>query len=261
MKDLKSLAVIGSFGMVGSDLMRYLQPYFDKVVGIDRGNYEEYRGQKFDVVLNANGNSNKIWANKNALEDFEASTVSVYKSLLDFPCKTYVYISSSDVYENHSSEKVTSESNSINPENLSPYGLHKYISEFIVRNISKNYLIFRCSMMLGSKLRKGPIYDILQGPRLYISEKSAFQMITTDEITKIIHSLLSTNITREIFNIGGKGTVLLSEIEKAIKKTINFPKNAKTEIYETNISKLDKIYPLKTSDEYLKDFLKKYIMR
>jgi len=261
MRPPKSLAIIGSRGMVGSDLVLYLKPYFKDIAEIDKENYDKYRGQQFDVVINANGNSNKIWAKENIFGDFEASVISVYKTLFDFPCKIYVYISSADVYENHSNKKFTSESKTINPENLSSYGFHKYLSECIVRNVAKNYLIFRCSMMLGSKLRKGPIYDILHGPHLYVSGKSAFQMITTDEIAKIIHSLLLKNVTGEIFNIGGKNTVLLSEIEKLIKKPINFPKDAKTETYETNVSKLDKIYPLKTSDKYLKDFLKEDILK
>ena len=127
MKNSKSLAVIGSRGMVGSDLVRYLKPHFQEIVEIDRGNYEEYRDQHFDVVVNANGNSNKIWANDNILGDFEASTTSVYKTLLDFPCKTYVYISSSDVYGNHTSEKFTSEGAPINFEKLTPYGFHKFL--------------------------------------------------------------------------------------------------------------------------------------
>lgn len=253
----KSLVIIGSRGMVGSGLTQYLKPYFS-VTGIDRENYNEYRGQTFDILINANGNSNKVWANKNILGDFEASTVSVYKTLFDFPCKTYVYISSSDVYENHATSKTTSEEMIINPENLSPYGFHKYLSECIVKNFTKNYIILRCPMILGTNLKKGPIYDILHNLRLFVSSDSAFQIITTNELAQIIYFLLSSNITNKIFNAGGRGTVLLGKINKYIQRQVTFPKDGETYVYETDVSKLGKIYHLKTSGEYLKDFVKNY---
>lgn len=256
MKRFKNLAIIGSQGMVGSDLLTFLKPYFQSISGIDRENYNKYRGQGFDIVINANGNSNKVWANDNILADFMASTTSTYQTLFDFPCKTYVYISSSDVYPDHTSKKATSESKTIEVEKLSPYGFHKYLSECIVRNFMKNYIILRCPMILGTKLKKGPIYDILHNMRLFINKESAFQMITTKELSKIISFFLEKNITKEVFNVGGRGTVLLSEITKYIQRPLTFPKNGETDIYETDISKLGKIYPLKTSVEYLKDFLK-----
>lgn len=259
--DLKTLAVIGSKGMVGSDLVKYLSPNLQELTQIDRDNYDEHKGEMFDIVINANGNSNKIWANENRFGDFEASTISVYKTFLDFSCKKYIYISSSDVYENHSSEKTTSETESINLENLTPYGLHKLLSESIIKNFTKNYIILRCPMMLGTNLKKGPIFDILNNSRLFISEQSAFQMITTKELAKIILTLLEKNITKEVFNVGGRGTVIFSKISEYIGKNVNFPEDGKTQTYDTNVSKLSKIYPLKTSEEYLKDFLKKDILK
>lgn len=252
---MRYLAVIGSSGMLGSDLVEHLKSKF-KVTGIDRKNYNKNRGKRFDIVVNANGNSNKVWAKDHILEDFEASTVSVYKSLFDFPCKTYIYISSADVYPDHSNKKTTNEQASINLKKLSPYGLHKYLSESIVKNFTKNYIILRCPMILGTKLRKGPIYDILNNSRLYVSPKSSFQMITTRELANIIYFLLDKKITNEIFNVGGTETVDLNSVSKLIKKTITFLKRSDTQKYEMDVSKLARKYPLKKSAEYLQDFLK-----
>ena len=215
-RNLKSLAIIGTSGMVGSDLLKYLKSRY-KITGIDKKNYKEYVGKKFDIVINANGNSNKVWAMENVLEDFQASTTSVYKSLFDFPCKTYVYISSADVYHDHSNKKTTSESQTVKVENLSSYGFHKYLSECIVRNFSKQYIILRCPMILGTKLKKGPIYDILSNSRLFVASGSSFQMITAAELSKIISFLLDRNVSREVFNIGGRGKVSLKEIVKHLK--------------------------------------------
>lgn len=256
MKNLKSLAIIGSRGMVGSDLTQYLKSYFGKVTSIDRKNYDQHKGKRFDIVINANGNSNKIWAKNNVLSDFAASTTSVYASLFDFPCKTYVYISSADVYPNHTNKKFTYESKTIGVENLSPYGFHKYLGECIVRNFTRNYLILRCPMILGTNLKKGPIYDILHNSRIFVTRESAFQMITTYELAQVIYFLLSENITREVFNVGGRGALILRKITEFVSKSVTFPKDGETVKYEINVSKLDKMYHLKTSGEYLQDFLK-----
>ncbi len=257
----KSLAIIGSRGMVGSDLVRYLKPYFQDITEIYKENYDIYRGQQFDTVINANGNSNKIWAKENVFDDFKASVASVYKSLFDFPCKTYIYISSADVYENHINKKFTSESKTINPEGLSSYGFHKYLSECIIKNFTEKHLILRCPMILGTNLKKGPIYDILNNSRLFVSPKSSFQMITTEEIAKIIYVLINKDITGETFNIGGKDAILLEKIARYLRKSINFPKDGEMQKYEINVSKLKKIYPLKTSAQYFKDFLKNFMIK
>lgn len=255
MKNSKGLAIIGASGMVGSDLIQSLKSNFENVASIDRKNYDRYRGTRFDAVINANGNSDKVWASDHILDDFEASTTSVYATLFDFPCKTYIYISSADIYPDHTSKKATNESKAINPEKLSAYGLHKYLSECIVRNFMKNYIILRCPMILGIKLKKGPIYDILSNSPLFVSEKSAFQIITTYELARIIYFLLTRNITKEVFNVGGRGTVLMSKISDYVGRPVNFPKGGKTHIYEADVLKLHKMYPLKTSAEYLQDFL------
>lgn len=260
MKQPKTLAVIGSRGMLGSDLTRYLKPYFQNITEIDKENYDKYRGQQFDVVINANGNNNKIWANENVLADFAASTASVYKTLLDFPCKTYVYISSADVYPDHTNKKFTDESKAIAVEKLSSYGLHKYLSECIVKNFSKNHITLRCPMILGTNLKKGPVYDILHSFHLFINPKSSFQTITTAEIAKIISLLIEKNIINEVFNIGGQDKVSLNEITKYLKKTVTSPKDGQIHTYEMDVSKLNRIYPLKTSAQYLKDFLKNSIL-
>ena len=244
--------------MVGSDLLRYLKSNFQTVAAINRKNYGRYKGKRFDVVINANGNSNKVWAKNHVLSDFAASTTSVYQSLLDFPCKIYIYISSADVYVDHTRSKTTSEDVPIDPKSITSYGLHKYLSERIIQNFAKNYIILRCSMILGTKLKKGPAFDVLSNSHLFVGDKSAFQMITTEELGQIISFLLERNTKQEIFNIGGHGALTLSKISPMIKRRIIFPKNGETIKYEMDVSKLNKIYKLKRSKDYFLDLLKNY---
>ncbi|OGH14333.1 MAG: hypothetical protein A2687_01755 [Candidatus Levybacteria bacterium RIFCSPHIGHO2_01_FULL_38_26] len=251
---MKSLAIIGGSGMLGSDLVRYLGKKFD-VLSIDRNNYHSHEGKFFDVLINANGNSRRFWANQNPVDDFLASTLSVYKSIFDFSSDFYVYISSPDVYEKHSSPRYTMEERKINSGNLEPYGFNKYLSELIVKKYKKKYLILRCSMILGKKIKKGPIYDIINNKPLFINLDSKLQLVTSQAIADIIEKVLEKSIVGETINVGGRGSFSFKKIKKYIDREIEISRDSKTQIYEMNIEKLKGFYKkLKTSEEYLKDF-------
>lgn len=252
---MKKLAVIGSNGMLGSDLVRYLSSEFE-VTPINKENYAKHIGSSFDVIINANGNSKRFWANEHPVDDFTASTLAVYKSIFDFTCSFYIYISSSDIYEDHSTINTTKEEQHINPQNLSSYGLHKYFSEIIVQKYIHNYIILRSSMILGENLKKGPIYDILQNKSLYVTKNSYLQMITTEEIASIIVFLLKGKNSNRVFNVGGKGRVSFEGIDKYFSSPISFDSKAQLQEYEMNTVKLQSVYPIKTSEEYLKKYLK-----
>ncbi len=248
------IGILGGKGMLGSDLTEFLGKEHD-VTPIGKDNYEENKGKEFDVFINANGNSRRFWANENPLSDFEASTLSVYKSLYDFKFGKYIHISSSDVYENHSNPAATLESASINSANLSPYGLHKYMSEIIVRNRIKNHVILRSSMILGKVLRKGPLFDIMNGNPLFITLDSSLQFITTGAIADILKLCMDKNISGEIFNMGGRESFSFRDSEKYFKKIPELSPNAELQEYEMDVSKISGIYTVKTSEEYLKDML------
>lgn len=252
---MKHIAIIGSNGMVGSDLSRYLSTRYS-IAEINRDNYQNHIGKTYDIIINANGNSKRYWANDHPLEDFMASTASVYKSIYDFPCRLYIYISSPDVYEAHDSPKKTKESVVCDPHNLEPYGFHKYLGEQIVKKYVNKFFILRCSMMLGSKLNKGPFYDIEQENPLYITRNSHIQLITTRALSEIIETLISMNKYNEVFNIGGVGTFSFKQINDIFNKKISFSDNAKEQKYEMNVTKLKHVYSqLLSSEEYLREFV------
>jgi len=242
--------------MLGSDLVKYLSQSFS-VTSISKENYSQFINHSFDIIVNANGNSKRFWAIKNPLEDFNLSTVSVYKSLFDFKFSIYIYISSSDVYANHSDSRFTLEDQHQDSARLSSYGLHKYLSEEIIKNNCKNYIILRSSMVLGKNLKKGPIFDIINNNPLFISKSSRLQMITSQEVANVIAFLINKNIQNEIFNVGGKGTVDFEKIQTYFSVPISFQDKNEKQIYEMNVSKLKKLFSLKSSEVYLQEFLDK----
>lgn len=257
----KTIAILGGRGMLGSDLVEFLGDHY-KVVVIDKENYDEHVGKSFDVLINANGNSRKFWANENPYLDFEASTISVYKSLFDFKFKKYIYISSVFLYENFPATKIlvknAFEDRELDVKKLSPYSLNKFLSEQMVKRYAPDYLIFRCNTMIGKNAKKGVVFDILNNKELFITFFSKLQLITTKEVANIIHSLISKNKKNEIFNVGGKGQFAFTKAEKFFGKKIKVSANAEKQDIEQNVSKLNKIFKLKTSEEYLKDFIQNY---
>ena len=232
------------------------RPLFLKTPKFHRSNYTDYKRKTFDIVINANGNSKRYWANRHPLEDFMASTVSVYQSIFDFPCGTYIYISSPDVYTHHESTRMTRETVAIDPKALEPYGLHKYLSELIVMKYAKKFLILRCSMMLGMKLTKGPFFDVQQSMPLFVTTNSRLQLITTRTVADILESLLQSGVRNDVINIGGLGTFSFTKIQDYFDQNIRSSPQAKQQIYEMNITKLKRLYSaLKTSEEYLQEFV------
>jgi dTDP-4-dehydrorhamnose reductase len=251
----KHIAILGANGLLGADLVTNLQMNY-VVTPITKQNYDEHKGKSFDVFINANGNSKRFWAIQNVLEDFEVSTNSVYKTMFDFKFKKYIYISSVDVYPDPSSPKRTQEDPEIKVIDQNPYGFHKYLSEQIVKKNVSDWLILRPSIILGSNLKKGPIYDITNDKPLFVTISSKLQVITTDAIAKVIETLLKKSVKNEIINVGGVGALSFSKLHKFFNKKILVSPEAKPQVYEMNIKKLQRLCPiLMTSEEYLREFL------
>lgn len=252
---MKTLAILGAKGMLGSDLVKYLNKKFI-ITSIDKENYELEKNKSFDIFINANGNSRRYWANKNSHLDFIASTASVHKTMLDFKCDLYVYISSIDVYGNGSNPKNAKETIGIRANNLQPYGFHKYLSELIVRKYKNKFLILRTSYILGSKLKKGSIFDLLNNQSLFITDKSKFQLISSKAISEIIKVLIDKKVKNKLFNVGGIGTFKIKNAKKYFDVNSKLLDNIETQIYEMNVDKLKDIYKkLKTSEQYLIEYL------
>ncbi len=251
--NISKIAIIGASGMLGNDLYDYLSQTFD-VTGITRENYQEFIGKKFNVLINANGNSRRFWANQNPKEDYIASVKSVINSLNDFKFDYYIFISSSDVYPDHGNPANNTELTIINEKKLEPYGLHKFQAENYINKLP-SYLILRCSAILGKKLKKGIIYDLKNKQELFVTKESYIQFITTTAIAEIIEYMILNNIKNEIYNCGGIGHIKVEEIAIILNEPLIIKTNAQKQEYEMNVNKLHTIYPLKNSMEYLEEYL------
>lgn len=233
------IGLIGCDGLLGSNISRILHADYD-ICGISRGNYQQYIGEKFDIVINANGNSRKFWANQNPSEDYKLSVLSVDRSIDDFGYNLYIYISSVDA------------------TSTSVYGVHKLAAENIVISRCTSHLILRCTTLIGRGMKKGLIYDIIAGaPKLFVHPDSRLQFITTDEVSRIIHRLINLRIINATFNITGKGNVGLEDLEGIFNIQLR-PKCDGKEIvvYTDDCNRIAAYYPIKTSRDYILEYLR-----
>lgn len=254
----ETIGILGGSGLLGSDLVRFLSEDYT-VEAITRENYKKKKGIEYDVLINANGNSSRFWANNNPVEDFVASTLSVYQSIIDFHFKFYVYISSPDVYLNHSGPKHTKETQVIEPNKLQPYGFNKYLSELIVKKYTEKLLILRCAMVLGTKLKKGPFFDLRERKPLFVTPKSQLQLITTHAIAQILEKLFKKGISNDTINVGGLGSFAFDRLDSYFHGKIQISPKAERQIYEMNVTKIQRLYPdLRSSEQYLQEYLRIY---
>lgn len=247
------IGVIGANGFLGSTLCDIFTSFGHEVRGITRESYVNHKQQRFDVLVNANGNSRRYWANQYPIEDFDASVKTVYQSMFDFITEKYVLISSSDIYPRQGPEHTKEESKF--DQTIAPYGFNKLLAESIVKNYSKSYLILRCSAMIGKNLKKGVIKDILDGTPLFVTLESKLQLITSSEVARIILSLIDKGRENETFNVGGQGSISVKEIASFFGKDIRIREDAITDFHEVCVDRLASVYLLKHSAGYLREFV------
>lgn len=240
------IGIIGGNGFLGSEIYRVLSGKFDVSI-INRESYRSYQKTWFDVLINSNGNSKRYIANSYPIWDFNESVLSTYNSIIDFNFGKYIYISSSDVYTYIDLK----ESEPINPTFLKPYGFNKYISELGILRYCRNYLILRCSAIVGNNLKKGVIFDYINNRSLHVSPNSKLQFISNTEIAKIILFFIETP-GNDIFNVGGIDQISVGEFLSDAK----YKEKPKLQNYRMNIDKLRFKYSgLKLSRDYVEEVL------
>lgn len=249
--------IIGGEGFVGSAYTRWCQKKGVNHLVINRANYSDYIGTSGDLLINANGNSKKFLARENPLLEFDASVRSVRQSLIDFKVKKYVFLSSCDVYPDCSHPETTEEDTNIDISQQSPYGFHKYLAEQCVRHCHQNWLIFRMGGFVGIGLKKNPIFDILQGEKMWLDPQSELQYINTDVAASIVMEIIQKDYTKEIFNLCGDGLIKLQEvIDVAASKVKVNPDSPKVH-YEVSIAKLKQIVNIPETRNSVLEFVRK----
>ena len=250
--------IIGGEGFVGSAYTRWCQQNHVNHLVINRVNYQDYLGTKCNLLINANGNSKKFLARENPLLEFDYSVRSVRQSLIDFPAQKYLFLSSCDVYADCSSPDSTKEDSVIDITQQSPYGFHKYLAEQCVRHCHSDWLIFRMGGFVGKGLKKNPIFDILQGEKLWLHPDSELQYIDTDVAAKVVMDILRQDYSREIFNLCGNGLVKLQDIIDLVKSPVKLDMSIPPVRYQVSISKIQSVVNIPATYPTVVNFVQNY---
>jgi nucleoside-diphosphate-sugar epimerase len=228
------IGVLGIDGFVGKNVYYFLQDSFI-TIGINKKNYNEYKGTSFDYFINCNGNSKKYQAEKDPILDLKNNVESVYHSIFDFDIKNYIHFSSIDSDLN------------------TTYGIHKRFSEDIVKKYFINPYILKCCSIIGKNMKKGILYDILNDIPLRVTKGSRIQFISVNEVCKFVKYLIINTPNQKEYNVTGINNLSVEEIGQITNKELKFEDNLKHEYY--GYSGYNKSYPFKTSLEYVKDVI------
>lgn len=230
--------ILGGNGFVGSAYARLFAATGVPHTVITRENYAALTGAECDVLINANGNSKKFLANRDPKAEFEASVSSVVASLTDFKAAKYVYLSTGDVYPQQHSAEVTREDQALDTGAMSRYGLHKYIAEQYVRATHANWLVFRMGGFVGPGMKKNAIFDILNGPQIWLAPDSELQFISTDTAARLVWALAASDLSKETINLGARGVVRIGDIRDRVGSTTPYGADAQCVRFELSLDKL-----------------------
>lgn len=158
-------ALIGYSGFVGATLLK--QTSFEKLYRST--NINEIKGKSFDTVVCAGAPAQKWIANREPEED-RNKIVGLMKNLSAISCKTFILISTVDVFNVVDD---VNEDSSIDESSLHPYGLHRRMLEKFVAKTFPNHLIVRLPGLVGPGLRKNIIYDLLNSNNVSVIDSRA----------------------------------------------------------------------------------------
>jgi nucleoside-diphosphate-sugar epimerase len=232
------ILILGGEGFVGSAYARLLASLGIEHAVLTRRNYADYVGASCEILINANGNSKKLLADRDPKAEFEASVTSVVASLADFQAARYVYLSTGDVYPRQDRPELTREDQALAARDMSRYGLHKYLAEQYVRATHSDWLVFRMGGFVGPGMKKNAIFDILNGPHIWLAPQSELQFISTDNAARLVWRIATSEASKETINLGARGVVRIGDVRDRAGSNVPFAANARRVRFELDLTKL-----------------------
>ena len=253
------VGLIGAQGFVGSAFQRLLRDREGiKLTSVTLDNYFDELGREHDVLIDASGNSKKFLADKDPLKEFDLSVMQRIRTLINFPAKFHLHISSVDVYHDLTNHNATKENVLINYALQSRYGFHKLLAEELVQKYAQDWLIVRLAGMVGPGLIKNPIYDIINNKPLRIHPDSEYQFIHTDQVAQICWSLFEKQLRRIKVNVCADGLISPRDIAGILGIPINLlqlPADAVPRIVDINFDCLKQFTKVPQTIDVVSSFL------
>ena len=253
------VVIIGANGLVGKGIFDLLKEKKDiTLLKVTRENISDFNNIECDVIINANGSGKKGWCNENPSKSFDTNCYSLYKVLDKFTPKRYILISSVDVYPFTNSVDTTFEDITIDPIKLSPYCLHKYIAEMIIKNNFSDFLILRLSNVIGPGLKKNVLFDLTRKRNLFLSPFSKMNFIDTETIAEVVYQNL-LKCKYSIMNCAAQNSLKVSDIIENLDLSLYYKDSFKSNLplfsYEINTTRLSKVFEIGSSEEYVEKYI------
>jgi len=242
---MTTVLITGINGFIGSYLSKYLESKGYRIIGLSHGkktNYiscEKYfqcdllrdnvidilQAEKPDIIIHCAGSADVNMSVQKPSRDFEGNTMMVHKLLFAMKdcnlshCK-FVFLSSAAVYGQPNKLPIA-EYATINP--LSPYALHKYLSEQICLYFADNYgfdvKIARIFSAYGPGLKKQIFWDfhkkILENKELKIfgTGNESRDYIYIDDLTYALYLIIHMAPQDEhIYNVANGQEIFIRDV-------------------------------------------------
>ena len=213
------IAVIGANGFVGSNLVKVLKKKH-KLTKITRKTKFSNLKSNFDIIIHAANSSKKYEASKNQKKDFENSVKLTRKIISIFRNNKIILVSTISV---------------CNEKNI--YSKNRKICENLILKQNKKNIIFRLSVLLNYKLKRGILYDLIKGNKINIDKNTYINPLTIQEVSKYI--MLNLKSKKKIHEVGSHNKIRLNTIKKILKSKSKFGnKKIKLTSKKNNLVKL-----------------------
>ena len=209
--------------------------------------------------------------NKNFKNYHQINFLSLKKIIRNIKIKKkIIFLSTSNIYRNQKKNFNLRENSKIDIRKLDQYAKSKYKSELFLKNLDKKkYYFKKLILRLPGIIGKDSHPNFINNLKEKIIKKKKFSLYGPtnpfnnvchiNHLVKIIEILIKKKINKnfEIFNVGAKNPLQISEILKLFNKgkRISFSSAKKEHVFTLNVDKLNKYYKNNPSTKFV---LKKY---
>lgn len=172
-----------------------------------------------EVIIHCAFNSEQ---NPTDVDQYFCDNVFLTEELTSIPHKKFIFISSVDVYPKNSAKHKEEEILDANKtENL--YAKTKLLSEDLVRRNCPNFLILRCSALLGKDSRGNSLIKIIKQnhPILTLSAKSLFNYVLHKDVLEFMSLAIEKDL-QGVYNLASSESISLKGIASLLKKEVNY---------------------------------------
>ena len=247
-----------------SGLGRYLFEQFGGI-GLDRNmpsqKFEHISREGVDVIIHCASQPPRALT-LTSLYQFTDDNVLLTERISRIRHKKFIFISSVDVYPKNSS--LHNEKKDIPLDSTTNlYAITKLMSESIIMKKCTNYLILRCSALLGTYSRQNSLTKMAEekNPVLTLTASSVMNYILHRQVADFIKYAIENNLSG-VYNLASSQNITLARVANLLKKKVNFGSYSYS-VGKISNRKISKIFSsfARTSEEIVEQFIKEDLIK